>query len=461
MSLQFGTDGVRGLANTELTPEAVVALGRAAARVFGSHGHSNVWLIGRDTRRSGTLLQAALSIGLASEGAEVIDLGVLPTPGVAYHSRINAAPAAVISASHNTFADNGVKLFSPGGLKLADSIEREITDEFDRLLRTDPEHAIGDPRPSGKDIGVLRRAARAQGDYADYLVSLFGKELPFAGLRVVVDCANGAVSAIAPQVLANLGVDVRVLSADPDGLNINEGCGSTHPETLSQAVIDTKADLGLAFDGDADRLIAVDHTGAIVDGDRVVALCARDLHARGELTNATVVVTVMSNLGFVRSMQESGINVVQTKVGDRYVLEELEANGHVLGGEQSGHVIFRNVATTGDGLLTGLMVIDILVRSRRVDQTATLHDLANSVMTNVPQLLRNVSVARRDELGDATAVWSMVKSLEAEMGDSGRVLLRPSGTEPLIRVMVEATDRVTAERAVDQLCAVLIETLGA
>ncbi len=460
MSLRFGTDGVRGVANTELTPEAVLALGRAAARVFNVHGHSNVWLIGRDTRRSGTLLQAALSIGLASEGAEVIDLGVIPTPGVAYHSRINAAPAAMISASHNPFADNGIKLFSPGGLKLDDALEQEITTEFDRLLHTDPDHAMAEPRPSGKDIGVLRRAARAQDDYADYLVGLFGAELPFAGLRVVVDCANGAVSSIAPQVLSSLGADVRVLAADPDGFNINEACGSTHPESLSRAVVETKADLGLAFDGDADRLIAIDHTGSVVDGDRVVALCALDLLERGLLANATVVVTVMSNLGFVRAMHAKGVSVVQTNVGDRYVLEELEANGYVLGGEQSGHVIFRNVATTGDGLLTGLMLIDLFVRAQRVNPTMTFHALATEVMTTVPQLLRNVRVDRRDDLDDAQEIWSLVKEIQDEMGQSGRVLLRPSGTEPLIRVMVEATDSATAERAIDRLCAALTQTLG-
>lgn len=459
MTVSFGTDGMRGVANVDLTAELVCALGRAAARVFArSHGDlAREWLIGRDPRQSGPMLQAALSAGLASEGATVVDLGVLPTPGVAFHSTKLMQPAAMISASHNPFMDNGVKFFAPGGLKLGDAIEQELEAELARVLATPNDRGTnGDGVVHGSQVGVLRRAVSAGDEYVEFVQSLLGGNKAFAGKRVVLDCANGAASRVANDVFSGLGAEVTVLHNTPDGTNINLACGSTHPEDLQAEVIRLEADLGLAFDGDADRLIAVDNTGAIVDGDRVIALCALDRAARSLLPDRTVVVTVMTNLGFRLAMQDAGINVVETKVGDRYVLEALEANGWTLGGEQSGHVIFRDVVTTGDGILTGAYLLDVLVRSNK-----TMNELATKVMTRVPQVLENLHVADRLGLDEATSVWSTVREVEKELGDSGRVLLRASGTEPVVRVMVEATGDGVAEACVARICTALIDALGA
>ena len=444
--LKFGTDGVRGVANAELTPELVVALGRAAARVLGGE----TFLIGRDTRVSGPLLQAALTAGLASEGTNVVDLGVLPTPAVAHASAARGVPGAMISASHNPFPDNGIKLFAAGGRKLSDETEKGLEAELTRLL----ERASEARAPTGADVGRTR-ADDAVGDHyvAHLLASLQGRSLE--GLHVVLDCANGAASPIAGDVFTSAGARVEVISDGLDGTNINDRCGSTHPGSLQQRVRELRADAGLAFDGDADRVLAVDGNGDLVDGDHVIAICARDLRDRGRLRDDTVVVTVMTNLGFRLAMAEEKINVIETKVGDRYVLEALEERNLSLGGEQSGHVVFRDLATTGDGLLTGLQLLDAVRRSGR-----TLADLASTAMTRLPQVLLNVRVAARDKLDGAKELWDEVAEAEAALGDHGRVLLRPSGTEPLVRVMVEAPTEQLAQTTADRLAQTVERTLS-
>ncbi|MCU1355650.1 MAG: glmM [Acidimicrobiales bacterium] len=430
MSLKFGTDGVRGVANSELTPELALALGRAAARVLGG----STWLVGRDTRQSGPMLTAALAAGLASEGVAVTDLGVLPTPGVAHLAAADDVPAAMISASHNPFADNGIKLFAAGGRKLTDEVEAAIEAE---LLRAGV-HVDGADRRTGAGVGAIGSDPGAVRRYLDHLVAAPLDGRRFDGLRVVLDEANGAAAGLASEVFTALGALVVSMHDRPDGTNINEACGSTYPEDLRAAVVAHGAHLGLAFDGDADRVLAVDAAGELVDGDQIIAICAIDLHERGLLTHDTVVVTVMSNLGFRHGMAAHGIEVVETAVGDRYVLEALDQGGHVLGGEQSGHVIFRRLASTGDGILTGLTILDVLGRSGR-----SLAELAAAAMTRLPQVLVNVRTSHRDpelleKLGPELA------AAEAGLGERGRVLLRPSGTEPVVRVMVEAPSEAEA-----------------
>ena len=446
MTLRFGTDGVRGVANLDLTPELVVALGRAAARVLGG----DRFLLGRDTRVSGPMLQAALSAGLTAEGAEVADLGVLPTPGVAWASAAETHPAAMISASHNPFPDNGIKFFAPGGRKLSDEAERRLEGELDRLLAA---NGAGPPGPTGAGLGRVRLHDGREGYARALNATLRGRRLD--GLSVVVDCANGAAGSVAPLVLSSLGARVVVINDQPDGTNINRDAGSNHPEGLAAEVVAQGADVGLAFDGDADRVVAVDHTGAVVDGDQLIAICALDLRARDQLVDDTVVVTVMANLGFRRAMEAHGITVVETKVGDRYVLEALERGGWSLGGEQSGHVIFRDLATTGDGILTGLQVLDVMCRTGR-----PLADLSK-VMTRLPQVLRNVTVADRQALDGAVELWAEIDAARRRLGDQGRVLIRPSGTEPLVRVMVEAVTPEEAEATCAELCAAVRRSLGA
>jgi phosphoglucosamine mutase len=440
--LKFGTDGVRGVANAELTPELALALGRAAARVLGGRGRR--FAIGRDTRRSGPLLEAALTAGLTSEGVEVVQLGVAPTPEVAWWSASEDAPAAVVSASHNPFADNGIKLFSAGGRKLPDDVEERLEAELQELLATRPVDD-GSAAPTGADVGTVTSVSAHGGYGAAVAASLGGRRLD--GLHVVADCANGAASVVAPGVLRGLGARVEVLHDSPDGTNINEASGSTHPEALQRAVVERGADVGVAFDGDADRVLLVDAAGQLVDGDHIIAVCAIDRHDRGALAHDTVVVTVMTNLGFRLAMEERGIRVVETTVGDRYVLEALESGGYGLGGEQSGHVIFRDLATTGDGLLTAVQALDVVVRTGR-----QLADLAGAAMTRLPQVLRNVRVAERDPaIVDRLA--PQIAAVEARLGEKGRVLVRTSGTEPLVRVMVEAPTEADAAAAADELVA--------
>ena len=423
-----------------------MALGRAAARVLAA----DRFLVGRDTRISGPLLQAALSAGLASEGATVVDLGVLPTPGLAWASVAEKVPAAVISASHNPFADNGIKFFAAGGRKFGDEEESRLEAEIDRLL------AGGGPSgkavPVGVDVGRLEATSVSDGYISALLETVTAGSL--AALSVVIDCAHGAASTIAPEVMRRAGLAVTVLNDRPDGVNINRDCGSTDPSGLQRVVVEVGADVGLAFDGDADRVIAVDHRGDLVDGDQIIAVCALDRRARGALPGDSVVVTVMANLGFRRAMAAAGIGIAETPVGDRWVLEEMESAGLVLGGEQSGHIIFRDLASTGDGILTGLQLLDVVARSGR-----PLSDLA-SVMTRSPQLLRSVRVAVRRELEEVPELGAEVEAVAAHLGENGRVLVRPSGTEPVVRVMVEAIDLSEAEEACDRLCAAVERVLG-
>jgi phosphoglucosamine mutase len=442
---RFGTDGVRGVANADLTAELAVALGVAAARVLPAP----TFLVGRDTRRSGTFLQAALSAGLAAGGVDVVDLGVLPTPGVAYCSEQRGVPAAMVSASHNPFEDNGIKLFGPGGTKLTVEVEAAVESEIDAVL-----DGAGMSGPTGRGVGRLSVDAGALAGYDRHLRGAIGARR-LDGLRVILDCANGAACPVAPGVFEALGAQVSAIADDPDGANINERCGSTHPEALAAAVRAAGADLGLAFDGDADRLVAVDHTGEVADGDVLLALFATDMAARGELAGNTVVVTVMSNLGFRLAMAERGIGVRETPVGDRQVLAALDAEALALGGEQSGHIVFRRLATTGDGILTGILLADLVVRAGR-----PLAELSDGLVRRVPQVLANVTVANPGRLADATDVWATVAAVEAELGETGRVLLRPSGTEAVVRVMVEAMSEEQANDAARRLCAVVEGTLG-
>lgn len=434
----FGTDGVRGTAISEVSPEYVLALGRAIARVLRP---ARV-VLGRDPRVSGPVLEAAISAGLSAEGVRCEEMGVLPTPALAMIAERENVPAIVITASHNKYTDNGVKVFAAGGRKLVDAQERAIEAETLRILAGDTD-ASTDAR-----VGVVMRRSDGVTLYVDHFVDRFG-EGSLSGVRVAIDCANGAMSAVAPLVLSRLGADVITLHDAPDGTNINDGCGATSPQTLVDFVSGTAAgssiDLGFAFDGDGDRLIAVDENGAIVDGDRLIALSALDRRERGELPSDTVVVTVMSNLGFHRAMTAAGITVITTAVGDRNVLDAIEEGGFALGGEQSGHIIHRDLATTGDGLLAAV-VLALMVRRRGV----RFSELAESVMTTFPQVLKNVRVAVRPP--DVAALLAAdIAVEEALLGEGGRVLVRASGTEPLIRVMVEATTVETAHEVCDRL----------
>jgi phosphoglucosamine mutase len=445
MTLRFGTDGVRGVANRDLTPELVTALGRAAARVLGAE---RPFVVGRDTRRSGPLLEAALVAGLCSEGADVERVGVLPTPGVAHLAELLDAPAAVISASHNPYTDNGVKLFARGGRKIADPPEERIEAELQRLVDAGAE--VG---PEGPGVGVARDRLGAAADYIAHLAAALGGRR-LHGQAVVVDCGNGAAFEVAPWALRVQGAWVRVLHAEPDGTNINAGCGSTDPTELQQAVVAATAHAGLAFDGDADRVIAVDEYGHLVDGDQMLAIIALDLHERGELRGDAVVATVMSNLGLRRALVQHGIEVVETPVGDRNVLTALEERGLSLGGEQSGHVILSDLATTGDGTLTGMLLLDVMARRRK-----PLSELA-AVVEPLPQVLRSVHVGDGGGLAHDGGFRAELDAVEQQLGADGRVLVRPSGTEPVVRVMVEAPTTAQAETAATRLAAAVERACG-
>ena len=433
--LRFGTDGVRGRALSELTAEYVSSLGHAAAEVIGSGD----WLIGHDTRESGPVLEQALMAGLAAGGAVPSQVGVLPTPALAYLSALHSVPAAMITASHNPWHDNGVKIFAAGGLKVSEEAERAI------------EALMGNDVAVSAPTGPVHSATVAP--YFEHLVEIIGPQ-GLGGMRIVVDCANGAMFEAAPLVIRRLGADVVVINAEPNGRNINDHCGATNPAALSGAVVANAADLGLAFDGDGDRLIAVDHLGNVVDGDRMIALAALQLRDDGQLTDDTVVVTVMSNLGFHKAMEAAGIKVITTAVGDRSVLEALDAGDYAIGGEQSGHIVYRHLATTGDGLLAGLRLA-AYVRNRR----QSLAELAGAVMTSYPQVLVNVKVAHRHPNVDVELAAEIASALEALDGE-GRILVRPSGTEPLIRVMVEAANQLLAQATADTLANVVLERFG-
>jgi phosphoglucosamine mutase len=428
MGRLFGTDGVRGVAGKDLTAELASGLGRAAVAVLGRRsGGRPLLVVGRDPRASGVWLEEALAGAVRAAGGDVILAGVEPTPAIAYMTvDLGASAGVVISASHNPAADNGIKFFSREGRKLPDAIEDEI------------EAALANPPADAASLGAVRPA----GDAMDrYLAHLAGAALaPLDGMRVVVDCANGSASAVAPSLLERLGATVTALNAEPDGVNINDGCGALHPEVVAEAVVRLGADAGVSHDGDADRALFASADGAVIDGDQVLAASAIALHEAGELDGDTVVATVMSNIGLERAMHEHGIALVRTRVGDRYVLEEMERGGAVLGGEQSGHVIFRRYATTGDGLLTAVRFLS-LAAARGVG----VGDLA-AMMRRYPQVLVNVRVEDRDAVSASPTVAEAVADAEKALGEGGRVLLRPSGTEPLVRVMVEAETREQADR---------------
>ncbi len=442
--LRFGTDGVRGDANTDLTTPLIVALGQAAARVLGT----GTFFIGRDTRESGPRIEADLARGLAAEGASVVSLGVAPTPAVAFLAQRAGAPAAIVSASHNPWQDNGVKLVGPDGRKLADATEAAI----EALLM------VGFASERAADAAIERRdsseSSLAQvGDLDAYLAHLLGAldGRSLDGLRVVIDCAHGAAYEIGPRALRAAGAEVEVLHAAPDGRNIKDGCGSTDPSELRRAVVGHGADLGLALDGDADRVVAVDERGELVDGDQIMVMTALDWHERKMLRNDAIAVTVMSNLGLRRALAAGGVAIVETPVGDRSVTAAMAARDLAIGGEQSGHIVFADLATTGDGVLTGLIVADLVARRR-----VALSTLAAS-MTRLPQVLVNVRLARKIDLAEP-GLAQAVRDVEAELGDRGRVLVRSSGTEPLLRVMVEAPTSSEAEAAAARIVAAIHET---
>ncbi|MCM0639772.1 phosphoglucosamine mutase [Cellulomonas wangsupingiae] len=442
MGRLFGTDGVRGLANRDVTAEVALDASVAAAHVLATtgafEGHRPRAVVGRDPRVSGEFLSAAVAAGLASAGVDVDNVGVLPTPAVAYLTAARGVDLGVVlSASHNPMPDNGIKFLSRGGLKLDDEVEAAIEARMGEVW----------DRPLGADVGRIRTDVSLAGQqYVDHLVATVGTRLE--GLRIVVDCANGAASEVGPAALREAGADVVVINASPDGRNINEACGSTHPEQLQSAVVAAHADLGVAFDGDADRCLAVDATGRLVDGDQIMGILAIALRDRGALPHDTLVTTVMSNLGLRIAMREAGIATVETGVGDRYVLEAMRAGGYGLGGEQSGHIIMAAHATTGDGLLTALQLA-----ARVVETGRTLAELAG-VVQRLPQTLVNVPDVDRARTDDEVLAQAVAVASEA-LGDSGRVLLRPSGTEPLVRVMVEAGTQDEADRVAHELADVV------
>jgi phosphoglucosamine mutase len=443
----FGTDGVRGRANAELTPELALSVARAAASVLADRDGTSrpVAVVGRDPRASGEMLEAAVVAGLASAGAEVLRVGVLPTPAIAHLTgRTDADLGVMLSASHNPMPDNGIKLFSRGGHKLPDAVEAAIER---RVMGADDSDPRGDHRPTGGGIGRVRDLAGAAEDYTTHVLSALRE--PLRDLRVVVDCAHGAAFRCAPEVYRRAGAQVHVIGGEPDGWNINDGIGSTHLGPLIDAVARHGADIGIAHDGDADRCLAVTAQGDVVDGDAILAICALALHESGNLADDTVVATVMSNLGFHHTMRAAGISVQTTAVGDRYVLEALRSRGLSLGGEQSGHLVFLDWATTGDGLLTGLALL-----SRMSATGASLAELA-SVVQRLPQTLVNVPVTDRLAVAESDEVAQAVNAVEAELGDSGRVLLRPSGTEQLVRVMVEAPTQEEADAVATRLADVV------
>ncbi len=442
MARLFGTDGVRGLANRDLTVEIALQIAQAAAIVLGSEARNRgikpKAVIGRDPRISGEFIAAAVAAGLSSSGVDVFDAGVLPTPATAFLTAdLDADFGVMISASHNAAPDNGIKIFARGGHKLDDSIEEAI------------EAAMAGEKlaPIGAGVGHVTRFADAEDRYIVHLLKSLPNRLD--GLKIVLDCAHGAAAGVSPEVFADAGAKVVVIGADPDGLNINDGYGSTHLSALQTAVLEHGADLGIAHDGDADRCVAVDHTGAIVDGDQIMAILALSLKERGQLARNTLVATVMSNLGLKIAMQENGINMIETKVGDRYVLEEIRAGGYTLGGEQSGHVIFSQYATTGDGILTGLKIGAEVARTKK-----TLAELATA-MKVYPQVLINVKGVDKTKVDSNAAVQASVAEAEADLHGSGRVLLRASGTEPLVRVMVEAADEGTAQSWAERIARVV------
>lgn len=449
MGRLFGTDGIRGVANTELTPELAFKVGQAGAYVLTEETHHKAKiLVGKDTRISGDMLEAALIAGICSVGAEAISIGVIPTPAVAYLTRLyNADAGVVISASHNPVEYNGIKYFNNKGYKLSDEIEERI----EAIILDNAEQI---PVLTGKDIGHKTENEDALDDYIKFVKSTIDVDLK--GLKIALDCANGAAYEAAPIALFELGAEVSVIHNEPDGTNINLNCGSTHMEQLQKFVVASGADIGLAFDGDADRVLAVDEQGNLVDGDQIMAICALNLMEQGKLKDNTLVATVMSNLGLFLMAKEKGLKIKQTKVGDRYVLEEMRENAYIIGGEQSGHIIFLEHNTTGDGMITALQLLSILKKSgKKVSELA-------SVMQRLPQVLVNAKVknGNKNTYMEDEVIAQAVKELENTFKDSGRVLIRPSGTEPLVRVMIEGQNKEFLQQKAEELANLIEERLG-
>lgn len=440
----FGTDGVRGIANKELTPELAFRLGEAAGHFLGDRGAHRI-IVGRDTRRSGQMLEAALVAGITAGGGEALVCGVVPTPAIAFLVReLGTDGGVVISASHNPPQYNGIKFFNRDGFKLPDELE----DEIEAFVMGE----VGYERPTGVGIGTVHTVEDALERYIGHAVATVPDGL--AGLRIAIDCGHGAAAIATPEAFRRLGAEVTAINTDYDGMDINVGCGSTHLGALSEIVASGGFDLGVAHDGDADRVLAVDESGTEVDGDQIMAICATRMAERGVLAGDTVVSTVMANLGFEVAMRDRGISFVKTKVGDRYVLEQMQAMGANLGGEQSGHIIFLDHNTTGDGLVTALQL------ARAVHESGASLSALTGVMTRYPQVLVNVHVADKVRLGTSSAIADAIESAEARLGDTGRVLVRASGTEPLVRVMAEAAELADAQAVVDELASVVASELG-
>lgn len=444
MGKYFGTDGIRGIANKELTPELAFRVGRAGGYVLTKDVEKPKILVGRDTRISGEMLEGALVSGLLSVGVEVMRLGVISTPGVSYLTKALSAQAGImISASHNPVEDNGIKFFHSDGYKLSEEQEEQI----EKIMEED-----SIPRPTGAGIGVVNDYFEGGQKYLQFLKQTVNED--FSGLHIVLDCANGAASSLAPHLFADLDADISTIGCNPNGVNINDGVGSTHPEALMAAVKEKEADVGLAFDGDADRLIAVDEKGQLIDGDKIMYICAKYLKEEGLLAHQTVVTTVMSNLGLYKALEKIGIKTKKTAVGDRYVMEEMRQGGYTIGGEQSGHIIFFDHVRTGDGMLTALQLVDIMKQSGK-----TLSELA-SEMEKYPQKLVNVRVTNKNEIHTNSFIAEAIEQAEKEMDGRGRILVRPSGTEPVIRVMVEAETEDICHKYVQKIAAVVEEQMG-
>ena len=450
MARMFGTDGVRGVANLgPMSPETVLALGRAAVHVLVPSSTAiskSYFVIGRDTRLSGSMLEAALTAGICSAGANVLNVGVLPTPGVAYLTRaMGAAAGVMVSASHNPYMDNGVKFFSAQGRKVEDRLESEIEKQV---------HAASTGgRPTGKAIGETQRYEESGQRYIEFLQATYHQEKPLH-LRIGLDCANGAASEVAPALFTQLGAQVHVWHASPDGLNINEQCGALHPEFLQQKVVDERLDIGFAFDGDADRLIAIDHTGRILDGDYILAICSKSLLASDVALGRVVVSTVMANLGLARALQQMGLDLHTTQVGDKHVVEAMQQLGAVLGGEQSGHIVFLQYHTTGDGLLTAVQLLNIMISQR-----TSLAELAQTFY-KFPQVLLNVTVSDRIDPMTIPSVQEAVRHVEGVLGHDGRVLVRLSGTELVARVMVEGPHEAMITPLAQHIAQTIVRELG-
>ena len=435
MARLFGTDGVRGEANVTLLPEMAYRLGRAATIYFGKESDEQpLIIIGRDTRISGEMFESALTAGICSAGGRAMLAGIIPTPAIAYLARKHKAKAGiVISASHNPFHDNGIKFFGGDGYKLPDAVEDEL-EAIVHQLETDDNY----PRPTAEHIGHIEYRTDLLNQYMEFVLSTCKER--FDGVKVVLDCANGAAYEAMPKILRRLGANVKVIHALPNGTNINDGCGSTHLESLQKAVLENGADFGIAHDGDADRCLCVDEKGQVIDGDHILVMCAMDMMKEGKLPYNTVVTTVMANIGFHQAIKKAGGRAEITKVGDRYVLENMLKNGYKIGGEQSGHIIFTDFSTTGDGLITALQVLSSLKRSGRKASDLT------ALMTTYPQLQVNVKVAKKEGWETNEAIKEAIAEGDKELGENGRILVRPSGTEPLIRVMAEGPDQAQLDR---------------